>query len=110
MTTERPIPAQYLFHEGACCIPEYAGALVSLGNAFRVRTGRFGQERLWREVDADCRGAAAANVFKPLRFGVIGNTTPGAFSDGLRVTNSVGRAPPKTAFPRMAPCSYARDI
>jgi len=69
--------AQYLFHEGVCCIPEYAGALGSLGKAFRVRTGHFGQKRLWREVEADCRAAAAANVFRSLQFGVIGSTYTG---------------------------------
>ena len=66
--------ALYLHHEGVCCIPEYAGSLVSLGRRFKVRTGHFGQARLWDEVAADCRGAAAARAFKALNFGVIGNT------------------------------------
>ena len=56
--------AVYLHHEGVCCIPEYAGALVNLGRKFRVRTGYFDQARLWEEVDADIRGAAAARFFK----------------------------------------------
>lgn len=64
----------YLHHEGVCCIPEYAGALVSLGRAFRVRTGHFGDPRLWAELRADCLGAAAARAFRELTFGVIGNT------------------------------------
>ncbi len=29
----------YLRHEGVCCIPEFAGALVALGRRFRVITG-----------------------------------------------------------------------
>ena len=66
--------AQYLHHEGVCCIPEYAGALVSLGRTFKVRTGHFGEPRLWAELRADCLGAAAARAFKALNFGVIGNT------------------------------------
>jgi L-arabinose isomerase len=64
----------YLHHEGVCCIPEYAGALVSLGRAFRVRTGHFGEARLWAELRADCLGAAAARTFRELNFGVLGNT------------------------------------
>jgi L-arabinose isomerase len=64
----------YLHHEGICCIPEYAGALVSLGRSFRVRTGHFGDPRLWEELRADCLGAAAARVFRGLSFGVIGST------------------------------------
>lgn len=64
----------YLHHEGVCCIPEYSSALVSLGKKFKVHTGHFGQERFWKEIESDCIGAAAANKFKQLRFGVIGNT------------------------------------
>ncbi len=64
----------YLHHEGVCCIPEYSGALVSLGKEFRVRTGPFGDERLWREIRGDCRGAGAAMAFRSLDFGVIGET------------------------------------
>ena len=66
--------AVYLHHEGVCCIPEYAGALVNMGKRFRVRTGHFGDERLWREVKADCEGAAAARVFRGLNMGLIGQT------------------------------------
>ncbi len=65
---------EYLYHEGVCCIPEYAGMLVALGKRFVVRTGAFSDERLWREVEADCRGAAAARVFREQNFAVIGNT------------------------------------
>ena len=64
----------YLHHEGVCCIPEYASALKTLGRDFRVRTGHFGDERLWRELRADCLGAAAARAFRGLNFGVIGQT------------------------------------
>ena len=66
--------ALYLHHEGVCCVPEYAGALVALGRKFKVRTGHFGQQRLWDDLRADCAGAAAARVFKTLNFGVIGTT------------------------------------
>lgn len=64
--------AIYLHHEGVCCIPEYAGALVNLGRKFRVRTGFFDQPRLWEEIDADIRGAAAAKFFKNMNIGLIG--------------------------------------
>jgi len=64
--------AVYLHHEGVCCIPEYAGALVNLGRKFRVRTGFFDQPRLWEEIDADIRGAAAAKFFKNMNIGLIG--------------------------------------
>ena len=66
--------AEYLYHEGPCCVPEYAGTLVSLGKRFRVRTGHFGETRLWREIEAECRGAAAARAFKALTFGVVGTS------------------------------------
>ncbi len=66
--------ALYLHHEGVCCIPEYAGTLVELGKAFKVRTGHFKDSRFWGEVKADCVGAAAARAFKALNFGVIGKT------------------------------------
>ena len=64
----------YLHHEGPCCIPEYAGALVSMGKAFKVRSGHFGDQRLWDEVRADCMGAAAARTLQTLNLAVIGNT------------------------------------
>lgn len=64
----------YLHHEGVCCIPEYAGTLVELGKPFRVRTGHFGDCRLWNEIKSDCLGAASARAFKSLKFGVIGKT------------------------------------
>ncbi len=64
----------YLHHEGPCCIPEYASALITLGKKFKVRTGAFGDDRLWREVREDCLGAAVARVFRGLNFGVIGET------------------------------------
>ncbi len=64
----------FLFHEGVCCVPEYAGALVSQGIPFRVITGHFGQQHLWEQIASDCRGAAAARRFRELKFGVIGQT------------------------------------
>ena len=66
--------AMYLHHEGVCCIPEYAGLLVSLGKRFRVRTGCFEDERLWDELQADCIGAAVARAFRGLNVGLIGQT------------------------------------
>jgi L-arabinose isomerase len=62
----------YLHHEGVCCIPEYSGALVNLGKKFKVRTGHFGDDRLWRELQADFDGAAAARFFKTMNIGLIG--------------------------------------
>ncbi len=63
---------QYLHHEGVCCVPEIAGALVNNGRGFRVISGHFNEERLWAEVRADCRGAAAARAFRSLNVGLIG--------------------------------------
>jgi L-arabinose isomerase len=66
--------AEYLYHEGPCCVPEYAGTLVQLGKRFRVCTGYLGQERLWAELRADCLGAACARAFRELNLGLIGCT------------------------------------
>ena len=66
--------ADYLHHEGPCCIPEYAAGLVNLGKKFRVRTGSFQDTRFWNEVRADCVGAAAARAFRNLNVGLIGET------------------------------------
>jgi L-arabinose isomerase len=66
--------AEYLYHEGPCCVPEYAATLITLDKPFLVRTGHFGQQHFWHEVEADCRGAAAARKFRTLNFGVIGAT------------------------------------
>ena len=64
--------AVYLHHEGVCCVPEYSGALVSIGKTFRVRTGFFGDPRLEAELRADFTGAAAARFFKNMNIGLIG--------------------------------------
>ncbi len=64
----------YLHHEGPCCIPEYAAGLIATGKRFRVRSGPFSSARLWRELAADCRGAATARAFRELRVGLIGHT------------------------------------
>lgn len=66
--------ADYLYHEGPCCIPEYAATLVTLGKSFYVHTGHFSQLHFWEAIEADCHGAAAARAFRSLNFGVIGNT------------------------------------
>src|SRR5882762_1600990 len=86
--------AIYLHHEGVCCIPEYAGTLVELARAFKVRTGHFGDSRFWKEIQADCVGAAAARVFKSLNFGVIGKTYDGMTDmpiDEHRLLKTTGR-------------------
>ena len=86
--------AEYLYHEGPCCIPEYAGTLVRLGRSFRVISGHFGQNRMWRELEAEIRGAAAARAFRQLNFGVIGNTYTGMTdmpTDEHRVLKATGK-------------------
>jgi L-arabinose isomerase len=67
----------YLYHEGPCCIPEYAVGLVNMGRKFKVRTGPFSSERFWKEVTADCNGAAAARAFRSMNMGIIGETYTG---------------------------------
>lgn len=64
----------YLHHEGACPIPEYSCTLVALNRKFKVITGCFEQDELWKQIRSDCMGAAAAKAFTRCRFGVIGNT------------------------------------
>jgi L-arabinose isomerase len=64
--------ALYLHHEGVCCIPEYAGALVNVGKRFKVRTGAFDDPRLQHELRADCLGAAAARFYKAMNVGLLG--------------------------------------
>ena len=67
----------YLYHEGPCCIPEYAAGLISIGKKFKVRTGPFNSDRFWNEITADCNGAAAAYAFRSMNIGIIGNTYTG---------------------------------
>ncbi len=67
----------YLYHEGPCCVPEYAAGLVNMGRKFKVRTGPFSSQRFWQEVSADCAGAAAARAFQSMNVGIIGETYPG---------------------------------
>lgn len=69
--------ATYLYHEGPCCIPEYAAGLVNMGRRFRVRSGPFGSDRFWKEVAADCVGAATARAFRSMNVGIIGQTYTG---------------------------------
>lgn len=66
----------YLYHEGPCCVPEYAAGLVNMGRKFKVRTGPFSSQRFWQEVSADCAGAAAARAFQSMNVGIIGETYP----------------------------------
>ncbi len=67
----------YLYHEGPCCIPEYASGLMSIDKKFKVRTGPFSSQRFWNEVKADCNGAAAARAFRSMNIGIIGDTYTG---------------------------------
>lgn len=67
----------YLHHEGVCCIPELAGALVNAGRTFRVRTGAFDSRRLRRELQSDFAGVAAAAAFRNMKVGLIGHVYPG---------------------------------
>ena len=86
--------AEYLYHEGPCCIPEYAGTLVHHDIPFDIRSGWIGDERLWHELAADCRGAAAARAFRELKVGVIGNTYTNMTdmpTDDHRVLRATGR-------------------
>jgi L-arabinose isomerase len=64
--------AMYLHHEGVCCVPEFSGALVSVGRRFKVRTGHFGDPRLCAELSADALGAGAARAVKQMKVGLIG--------------------------------------
>ncbi len=69
--------ATYLYHEGPCCIPEYAAGLVNMGRTFRVRSGPYSSDRFWEQVAADCVGTAAARAFRSMNVGIIGNTYTG---------------------------------
>ncbi len=64
----------YLFHEGVCCVPEFAGTLTGMGKQFKVRTGAFGDARLQAELRSDFDGAAAAAAFQRMNAGLIGQT------------------------------------
>ncbi len=68
---------EYLYHEGPCCVPEYAAGLISIEKKFKVRTGPFNSQRFWGEVTADCYGAAAARAFRSMNIGIIGDTYTG---------------------------------
>jgi L-arabinose isomerase len=86
--------AEYLHHEGICCIPEYSGALVNLGKRFKVRTGFFADHRLQSELSADFRGAAAARFFKEMNVGLIGSVYTNMTDmpvDEHRLLRSTGR-------------------
>ena len=48
-----------------------------MGRAFRVRTGSFGDERLWQELKTDFAGVAAARLIRTMNVGLIGQTYPG---------------------------------
>jgi len=84
----------YLYHEGPCCVPEYAAGLANMGRRFRIRTGHFGQQRFWDEVRADCVGASAARAFSSMNVGLIGTTYTGMVDmpvDEHRLLRATGR-------------------
>jgi len=86
--------AQYLHHEGVCCIPEIAGVLTSQDTRFRVCTGAFDDVRLQRELADDFRGAAAARFFKQMNVGLIGQVYTGMGDmpiDEHRLLHATGR-------------------
>ena len=87
--------AEYLYHEGPCCVPEYAGTLVQLGMPFTVRSGWFGDARLWQEAGRRLpRGGGCPGVSGELNFGVIGNTYTNMTdmpTDEHRVLRATGR-------------------
>lgn len=68
---------EYLYHEGPCCIPEFASVFVTMEKKFKVLTGCLSQESFWEQLRSDCVGAAAASAFAQLNFGVIGSTYTG---------------------------------
>ncbi len=84
----------YLHHEGVCCVPELAGALVNAGHTFRVRTGVFDDIRLQQELRADCAGVAAARALRQINVGLIGQVYPGMSDmpiDETRLLRATGR-------------------
>ena len=84
----------YLHHEGVCCIPEFAGALIGIGKHFRVRTGAFEDPRFQAELEDDIKGVAAANVFRTMNVGLIGQVYPGMTDmpiDEQRFVRATGR-------------------
>jgi len=84
----------YLHHEGVCCVPELAGALVNTGRRFRVRTGPFDDARLQHELRADCAGVAAARAVRQMNIGLIGQVYPGMSDmpiDETRLLRATGR-------------------
>ncbi|NRA40297.1 MAG: hypothetical protein HRU15_19290 [Planctomycetes bacterium] len=84
----------YLHHEGPCCIPEYAVGLHAIGKKFIVRSGALDDARFWDEVNADCKGSAAARAFSEMNVGVIGNTYTNMVdmpTDEHRILNVFGK-------------------
>jgi L-arabinose isomerase len=84
----------YLHHEGVCSIPEFSGALVSIGKHFRVRTGAFEDARFLTELQSDFNGVAAARFFRGMNVGLAGQTYPGMTDmpiDEHRLIRATGR-------------------
>jgi len=86
--------AIYLHHEGTCCIPEYAGALILHGKKFRVVSGHFGLMAFWDELLRCCNGAGVARAFADQTYAVIGNTYTDMIDmpvDEHRILKTTGR-------------------
>ncbi len=84
----------YLHHEGVCCVPELAGALINAGRRFRVRTGPFDDARWQQELRSDCAGVAAARAVRHMNIGLIGQVYPGMSDmpiDETRLLRATGR-------------------
>ena len=84
----------YLHHEGVCCIPEFAGALVNIGKKFKVRTGSFDDARFQQELQQDFAGVGAARFFRSMNVGLIGQVYPGMTDmpiDEARLLRATGR-------------------
>ncbi len=85
---------EYLHHEGVCCIPEFSGALVSIGKPFRVLTGAFEDKRFQQELRDDLNGCAAARFFRDMNVALVGHVYPGMTDmpiDEHRLIRSTGR-------------------
>ena len=86
--------AEYLYHEGVCCVPEYSSALMQIGKKFKIISGHFSDDRMWKEIRDDCMGAVSARVFKESNFGLIGNTYTGMTdmpTDESKLLRATGR-------------------
>ncbi len=90
---EKETTADYLHHEGVCCVPEFAGALKGVGRKFEVITGMFDDASLKEQLCNCICTAQAARIFKQLKVGFIGHIYPGMIDmpvDELKVLRTFG--------------------